>query len=1009
MKRPQDVPGSVPPRRAGPGGIRPSLTPPAGPPKPAPIRPGASPPRHPTPARRPAGRQGQPSEAAPPRRRKALILGLAGGGAALAILVTAVAVASSPSRRRADPERGPAAAPAAKPVPVPAPKPPPKPPEPSKAELEEKMRREVAEAQKKVAEEWKIRKEAEERKAAEEKAAREAEEKARKDAAEREGRRKREGYEARLKERRAESARRLEEARKAVEEDRQAEAARQNAVVEKLKNARLSVRVKSGLRLDNVLVRSLTSDEIKLNFQFEGADVEQTFPIEFISDRSYLELLKAIHKGDGAAGLYEMGRHLVMRKLWKEAQAAFQECVKLDASYSQRVPDIARILNNEAAFKGSARRIGSEQLLINWDFEDASQSQDFTLRQQPAQIACEGGELRLESKMMGLWTLKDVEFDRDVEVDMVAVLGETAALVVGSFLTWDRRGSLAVLNNRMPPGNVLFKLEPQKPMQGTPGRPEPKIAPGAETRIRLQARSGTLRVYIGDQEVIQASDLESQKGWLVVGVGGGAVRIKQMTVQGRVNPAEIDKRFAEVEVLVRRALEEGLGKKAKKTGGGIDPLSAEDEYFLSALPAAVKAEYDKTRAALEQALQKRQITPPVVKAVEDLAQKAPECGAAVFWRGFIRMISRRPEEARADFERAIKLVPDFHEARELLARILFEEQDIPAAQAEIRRVLDAMPGEAGALALNGHIRFLSGDAKGALADLEVARKIDPASDYCLQVQRNVQGVIKGPQHLGAKYVKEFPHFTVMTDMSGEKTSLYGNRLEAAYRYWAETFKDVFTEDPKRPKPRVAVFNTREAYLTYGEMTLAGRQEWTLGYYHPLYNELLLFEDVDREATLQVLYHEAFHHFTRLMTRRRVPYWWNEGMAEYMGSIQVDVPKTGPAKVVERGRILEGRLKALKMGMPHVMKFEDIMMQTPSQFYSGPVPIKYAQSWSMVHFFYEASSGRHRPRIEAYFRKLLEGGTPREAYQAGFGDADMAELQKEWMEYVRKMEPPKKQT
>ncbi len=400
------------------------------------------------------------------------------------------------------------------------------------------------------------------------------------------------------------------------------------------------------------------------------------------------------------------------------------------------------------------------------------------------------------------------------------------------------------------------------------------------------------------------------------------------------------------------------------------------------------------------------ILPPTVKAIEDVVQKAPEFAAALFWRGVARMMTRRPEEARQDFEQAAKLVPDFHEARELLARVLLEDQEIPAAMAEVRRALDLMPGEADALALQGHLKLLTGDPKGALSDLEVARKIDPAGDYCAQTQRSVQNVIKGPQHLGAKYSKEFPHFTVMTDISGEKTALYGNRLEAAFRHFAETFKDHFAEDPRRPKPRVAIFNTREAYLTYGEMTLSGRQEWTLGYFHPLYNELLLFEDVDRDATLQVLYHEAFHQFLRLVVPRRVPYWYNEGMAEYMGSIRVEVAKTGPPKVVERGRILEGRLKALKLGLPFAMKFEDIMMQTPAQFYSGPVPIKYAQAWTMIHFFHEAAGGKHRARLDAYFRKIKDGGTAREAFQAGFGDADLEGLQKDWLEHVRKLEPPK---
>ena len=67
---------------------------------------------------------------------------------------------------------------------------------------------------------------------------------------------------------------------------------------------------------------------------------------------------------------------------------------------------------------------------------------------------------------------------------------------------------------------------------------------------------------------------------------------------------------------------------------------------------------------------------------------------------------------------------------------------------------------------------------------------------------------------------------------------------------------------------------------------------------------------------------------------------------------------------------------------------------------------YAQAWSMVHFLYEASGGKHRAKIEAYFKKLKDGGSPREAYDEAFGGA-IEELQKEWLEYVKKMEPLKK--
>lgn len=874
-------------------------------------------------------------------------------------------------------------------------------------DVEEEMRRQVEERRRKFLEEERRRSEEAARKAAEERARAEAEARARAEEEEARRRAARVAYEGRRRARREESARRLEEARRRLEEDRHAEAARRKQLAERLKDLKLSVRLKNGLVLENVVVHGLNPDEVRLAFTFEGARVEQGFPVEFIDDRSYVALLRAVYKDDGAAGLYEAGRHLVLRKLWKDAQAAFRECVALDPAYGSRVPDVSRLLNNEAAFKGSARRLGADQLVIQHDFSDPAMAQDFTVRQ-PGKLEVADGEMRLGAPGgTALWSLKDVDFERDVEVEFSAVIEAGASLVLGCFFTWDRNGYLAVLNGRAPGGHVLYRCDAGK-LEGLVGKREPRIEPGREVRMRFSARGGVLRLHVGGEEVLAALDAAHAKGWFLLGAAGGVARVRQLSVQGRVNPAEIDKRFAEVEVLVRRALENdlGRGKEAAGKADASEPLWAEDPYFLGALDPEVRADYEKLRASLEPAVRRRRPEPGHGPALENLLARAPEFAPLHYWRGALRMAARRADLARKDFARALELEREFPEAEVGLAAACLEERDVAAARAAVRRALGLAPGQAEGLALQGLLRFLDGDAKGGLADLELARRLDPESETVAQLQKNVQNVHKGPQHLGARYVKEFPHFVVMTDMSPEKTVLYGTRLEAAYRHFAETFKDMFREDPSRPKPRVAIFNTREAYLTYGELTLSGRQEWTLGYFHPLFRELLLFEDVDLEATLQTLYHESFHQFMSLMVPR-APYWFNEGLAEYMGGIRVEVGRDGKARVTERARILAGRLQVLKMGLGMALKFEDLMTQAPAEFYSGPVSFKYAQAWSMVHFFYEAAGGRHRPRIEAYFRALASGADARGALEAAFGDADLKALEKEWLEYVRGLEVPRR--
>jgi hypothetical protein len=983
--------------------------------------PSSAPPGKPSPpAPRPAARRPAPSKAesaaaadAPAKNKKIILFGAIGGGALLLIVLAAVMMSGNDKSRRSDREEA-APPPALKPVAI-APKPM-TPAGPSKTDIDDDFKKAIE--GRKSFQEQQAKKIAErERKEKEEKALAESEKAAEKKEAEAKEREGLAAYENRKRDRRAESAKRLEEATKGVEDDRKSEIARQKALVEKLKNLKLTLKMKGGLTLQNVAVQAMTRDEIRLAFTYEGAQAEQAFPIDFVEDRSYVELLKAIHKGDGAPGSYELGRYLVLRKLWKDAQAAFEDCVKQDAAYSARVPDLSRILHNEAAFKGTARKIGSDQLYITYDFSDAAQTQDFTPVQQPGQIAVEGGELKLTSPLMGAWSLKAVDFERDLEVDATAVFEtDKTALVFGSFYTFERKGYFAVVNSQNPPGHVIHRVDGQQKAAVLVTQAAPKIVAGAETRIRFQVKSGVFRVFIGDQEVINQADATYNKGWCLLGAAGGTIRFKKLSIQGHVNPLEIDKRFAEVEVLVRRALESDLGKK-KSDESDVDPLSAEDEYLLGRLPAGLRADFEKRRTALVKAVQKRQIRPEHVTSFDGIVQSAPDFAAARYWKAVAQMHGRKPEEAKGEIAEALRLFPDFHEAELMMAQVELEDRDFAGAAARVRKTLNLAPGSGDAVALGAYLKFLNtvaakgyvkslaNDTREAVTDLELARKLDPSSESVATTQKNVLNVVKGPQHLGAKYEKEFPHYVVMTDMSNDKTLLYGTRLEAAYKFYAETFKDAFTEDAKRPKPRVAIFNTREAYLTYGELTLSNRQEWTLGYFHPMYRELLLFEDVDQEATLQTLYHEAFHQFMALMVPR-APFWYNEGIAEFMGGIKVEIVKA-QSKIVERARILDGRLKGLKMSLNFALKFEDIMMQTPGQFYSGPVPFKYAQAWSMVHFLYEASGGKHRPRIDAYFRKLKDSGTPREAYQAGFGDANIDELQKEWLEYVKKLEPLKK--
>ncbi len=819
-------------------------------------------------------------------------------------------------------------------------------------------------------------------------------------------------YEKQRSERLATGRQRVDEARKALDAERAAEKTRLAELLKRLTGQKLQLALRQGLRLDNAMITQLAKDTVRLSFESEGAQAEMDIPWEALADKSYIELQKAIYSQDGAAGWYEVGRQCITRKMWKDAKAAFDECRKKDATFVDRIPDLDPVLKNEGAFKGSSKRLGRDGLVLTYDWSEADQRADF----KPAQDwKVGGGTAVITPRGQSLSSLKEVDFEGELAVDAQVNIADGASFIIGCFYDGLRRtGYFLHLGSK---GASLYRWDGNQPAAASAHK-DGKIA--GDCAIRFAVRGGSWKVTSNGTEVFSGSDAAHAKGWMYIGAVGGAVTLKKMTVTGKANPTELDKTFAETEVLIRRALEGDLRpRKAGQRENRDFTLHIEHEYFLSQLDAQDRATFDKVKEKIVTAANQgvwrdaRDVVGPnnVVVSLDALVKKYPDVRAIVFWRGRAYAMTGRAEQARKDYEVAAK-DPDCPEALTQLAEVAMGERDFKKAKALVEEALKSTPDDASAIALRSlttfsttvdHKELLKGNVpatlKAALADFDVAMKLAPDDQEVRERRRAVANVIKGPRHLGCKFLVETPHYLVMTDISQEKTKQYGERLEAAYAYYRETFKEFFKEDASRLKPRIAIFNTREAYLTYGELTLGRRQENTLGYFIPMYTELLLFEDVDLGDTLQTMYHEAFHQFMSLMIPN-APFWYNEGIAEYMGSITVE-----KGKVVAKARVLN-RLLGLKPNLRAALPFDNIMNQSPGEFYAGPVSFKYAQAWSMVHFCYEHEGGKYRRLIDAYYKALLEGKSMREAYQEVFAKEDLKALKTEWEAYVGKMEMPK---
>ncbi|MBI3097206.1 MAG: Ldh family oxidoreductase, partial [Planctomycetes bacterium] len=208
-------------------------------------------------------------------------------------------------------------------------------------------------------------------------------------------------------------------------------------------------------------------------------------------------------------------------------------------------------------------------------------------------------------------------------------------------------------------------------------------------------------------------------------------------------------------------------------------------------------------------------------------------------------------------------------------------------------------------------------------------------------------------------------------------------------------------DPAASRPvDVLVFNDDERFHTYSELTLDDRMESVLGYFHPLYWQIHIFEDAKVEETYRVLYHEGFHYYGRLVFRT-LPIWLNEGLAEYVGGTLIE-----KGVVKQRGLVHHGRLNDLVDAMGagwEPVPFEKLAVMSRPEFYAEDAPFKYAQAWSVVHFLMEGGDAGLKSAFTKYIGLLREGKRAEEAYAQSFADAAApSQWESRWRAYVKAM-------
>ncbi len=750
------------------------------------------------------------------------------------------------------------------------------------------------------------------------------------------------------------------------------------------------VEISSDYKLSKCKVKAFGRDGVTL----ETRQVTMPMSWESLPAATSYELWKlSIDEGSAEAQL-SLGKFCVVHDLFDAADRHFKRAQELAPAMKARTPDTQVFRNRKKLFRGSWKQVGRDMLRLHYDFTKDEELQDFATQ---ASAATAKGFLELTGKGAFFAYVRELTFSDLVTLD-VAGAQQAGAVPIFGFLFQDQAGReagfLAVVSpdeQRVEAARVDERgLTRLVALEGVPAD-SPVEVRLAELRIEMRVRGK--QVWSGAQS--EFSECRVVVGGVAEPGKTGTVRYNRVRIEGKAGPEWVRKTLSRNDTLALRELEDDL--KGLDTAGTAAPrtVTLSVEEGLAKLPEAVRKRYEWAKARIEA----RDLSDPagIITALHEMAEGAPDFAGGAYYAGRLLDLIGAPLEAEQAYGQALEMAPSFAEALGARAACRLGMKRTGDARADVDAALKLAPDLASAWYVRGRIEVAEGKREEALRSLELANALDPGEPEIRMLWKGVRNVQRGPLWTKS-HRAETTHVAVRTDVNAARAAFYAQQLEACLSFYASTFGIPV---PGK-KVDALVFETQEGYQTYAELTIEDRVESTLGYYHPLYDQLLLFEDRSEGAggeTLRVLYHEGFHQFIQPLIPH-IPFWLNEGLAEYFGASEV---KDG--KVVRTGLIQGGRLVGLQGwlsqgGRP--FPFDDIMQQTPGEFYSGNVPLKYAQAWAMIRFFMQEGAAAYRPVLQQYVDSLRAGDSAEVAYGKSFEKIDLRRAEREWLAAVGKM-------
>jgi len=698
----------------------------------------------------------------------------------------------------------------------------------------------------------------------------------------------------------------------------------------------------------------------------------------------------------------DFGRWCLVNRLWEAAKDAFRRAVLLDAHLKSRVPDVGRIARASQVFRGKVQRTGSS-LELSYDFHLPAHNADWTLGGgAQGGVDAERKAYVVRGRGMSIAAMREVGWERTLLIRGVALTHPSARSLVGitfqagtaeevSYLVGvDPRAKTVLLLRRQDKKLVVLERKPHEA--------------GSRSVLTLACGGETLEARVDEETKFRVA-IPTDWGRTRVLIGGsldreGQAAFSNLSLSGQARRDWIRKAFGAFDDHLRAYLARTDELELFARPGGrpsAQELSAEDDWGMTGVTD--QAVQEDRRGRIKLALGK----PLDLLAASNTFQRAlefsPSFAAARYRRGLALERLGRADLALKELRRAAQDAPHFYEARAAEARILARDGQLDEALEVIAASLRERPDYPPALSAKALIHFRRGELEETQELLDLALALDPWDDEVRAFRRNVRNVRRGPPWERA-FREETVHYRVLTDISQVRGRDYADQLETIREFYAEVFG--VEGQVRAQRATVLIFDTEEGFQAYADLTTDDRVESLLGYYLPRYDQLLLYEgrdDASGDATRRVLYHEAFHQFIYPLIPD-LPYWVNEGLADYFSATRIE-----NGAVIARGGPLPARLRDLRRyvqerGRP--LSPSGLMRETPSEFYSGPVAVKYAQAWAMVHFFLHGEGDDYRTRFQRYLGALREGETPTDAYEAAFAGLDWKAFERDWWKHVKEL-------